>query len=115
MDEVPDKMLGIRLEERMDTKEKATVYVVYGNHGPSPAQLDDYLSYLSQAFRAVGYEVTFCEDPMPGKLNVLIECFDQEFCYKIKKASATPGTQFYVMATEFITGQTFNDFSSDIA
>ena len=88
-------------------------YVVYGNHGRSPVQLEDYHAYLTQFIRRQGYEVLFSEDPMPGQLNVLIEFFDAEFVRKIRKASGHSGGRFIVIATEFITGETFNEFGHD--
>lgn len=87
------------------------VYFVFGNHGPAPAQIEDYYLYLKQAFQFSGIELLLTEYPVPGKLNILIECFVQEYAYIVSETSKVKGTRFICLATEFITKQTFNDFS----
>lgn len=89
---------------------KNSVVIVYGNHGRSPAQLEDYHGYLMQSLKALEYDVLFSEEVVAGQLNLLIECFDTEDVQKIIAAKKQPGTRFICIATEFITQHTFNDF-----
>ena len=88
------------------------VYLVYGNHGRSPGQLEDYHTYLNQALAPQGLQVLYTEDPVAGEFNILIEFFDLEFVHKVRKASKVSGTRMILIATEFLTGPTFNDFST---
>jgi hypothetical protein len=86
------------------------ITLVYGNHGKAPAQLEDYFGYLAEAFKACGKEVVYSEGPLRGTLNVLIECFDEQFVRDVELLSSQTDTKFIVIATEFITGETFNSF-----
>lgn len=90
-----------------------TAYFVYGNHGKAPPQLDDYYAYLGEAFEAQGFRLHLSEYPVKGNLNILLECFDSAYCSRIREAAAAPGTRLILIATEFITGSTFNDFSGE--
>jgi hypothetical protein len=94
----------------MNTLSTKSAYIVYGNHGHSPTQLEDYHTYLTQALEPLGYQVLLTADPIPGEFNILIEFFDGKFVKRIQRAAQTPGTRLIVIATEFITGDTFNDF-----
>lgn len=85
--------------------------LVYGNHGKAPYQLDDYVRYIEAAATNLGYALQLSEDPVPGKTNLIIECFDAEYEHKVSVAASQPNTKIIVMATEFITGDTFNDFN----
>jgi len=90
------------------------IYVVYGNHGRSPAQLEDYHEYLTQAFESLGYAATFSEEIVGGRLNILMEYFSAYDVHKIREAHKIPGTRLICIATEFITDQTFNDFGINV-
>lgn len=87
-----------------------TVFAVYGNHGVSPTQLDDLLSYISECFLLVGKNVYFTEHPVAGSLNILIEHFSEADVTRVRDCLDTPGTRFVCIATEFLTGTTFNHF-----
>lgn len=89
---------------------KEPVYIVYGNHGVAPVQLEDYHLYFQQAFPTLGYQPIFTQFPVAGKLNVLIEAFDPQFEELISSAAAVKGTRFITIVTEFVTGNTFNRF-----
>lgn len=97
-----------------NNKTNQEIIVVYGNHGKSPVQLEDYHGFLQEAFKNLGYKVYFSEDPVRGKLNILIEFFDSDFIKKIAEAKTNSQTKFIIIATEFITQNTFNDFEPDI-
>lgn len=92
-----------------------TVYFVYGNHGPAPHQLDDLLSLCSELIpQVLGNQLLVSEEPKPGALNILVECFDPQFVARIQSIKAeSPSTRFVCIATEFVTGSTFNDFSGE--
>lgn len=87
-----------------------TIPIVYGNHGRAPAQLEDYHVYLNEALATLGYQAHFVEEVVPGRLNILIEYFSEKDVQKFREALKTPGTRYICVATEFITGATFNDF-----
>lgn len=85
-----------------------TVVVVYGNHGPAPVQIDDHLEYLVQAFGLHQTEIRLSETPEAGHPNILIEGFTSRDVDRVSSLAAT-GTRFVCIATEFLTGATFND------
>lgn len=86
-------------------------FIVFGNHGSSPVKLEDYFEYLSHVFSAADYEIRFSEGVVPGALNVLIESFEARHVQALVDAKKTPGTKFVLIATEVISGDSFNQFA----
>lgn len=88
---------------------------VYGNHGESPVQIEDYYELLADLVHAAtGRELVINREPMSGHLNFLLEAFDQPFVESLRNAKASdPSTKFICVATEFRTGPTFNNFSRE--
>lgn len=84
--------------------------LVYGNHRHSLALLDDYIEYLDKCFTASGRSLKLSADPVSGAVNILIDQFDHYFVTSAQKYK-TPGTRYVLVATEFITGSTFNNFN----
>lgn len=86
--------------------------LIYENHGNFGIHVGDYFLYLKYALESLGHradiEYAFC----PGEMNVVLECFNDTFTEKVE-SSWTPGTGMIVIATEFLTGQTFNDIYQD--
>lgn len=89
------------------------VAVVYGNHGAVPIQLEDYHVILEESFLESGVRFRHSESPVPGILNVLIECFDKDLVQDLIEMKAEhPATEYICIATEVVTGSTFNRFEA---
>ncbi len=93
-----------------------SVCFVYGNHGSSPNQLDDLWNICVQLFkRALNVDLLASERPVPGALNVIVECFDANFNARLRDIKASnPDTRLICIVTEFVTQQTFNQFESGL-
>lgn len=91
---------------------KANIFsLVYGNHGVSPVQIEDYLTYLVEAFARAGINLRCTEKPIPGAVNILLECFDENFYFDLMELrEKAPDTKFVCVCTEFVSNSTFNDF-----
>jgi hypothetical protein len=86
--------------------------IVYGNHGKDPFHVMDTLLLIKLSLEALGHKADLEELMTPGKTNILMECFSYDFIEALKEVHETPGTEFIIVATEFVTGETFNDFSA---
>lgn len=86
--------------------------LVYGNHGRDPFHIMDTLLLIKLSLEALGYKADLEERMIPGKVNILLECFTYDFVEAMKEVRKTPGTEFIIVATEFVTGKSFNDFNS---
>lgn len=86
--------------------------LVYGNHGKNPFHIMDTLSLIKLGLESLGYKADLDERMIPGKINIMLECFTYDFVEAMKEVRKTPGTEFIVVATEFVTGKSFNDFSN---
>ncbi|MCF6218381.1 MAG: hypothetical protein L3J62_05075 [Gammaproteobacteria bacterium] len=88
--------------------------LIYENHGHFGIHVGDYFLYLKYALESLGHradiEYAFC----PGEMNIVLECFNDAFAEKVE-SNWTPGTAMIVVATEFLTGHTFNDIYQDAA
>jgi len=86
--------------------------LIYENHGNFGLHVGDYFLYLKYALESLGHtadiEYAFC----PGHMNIMLECFNDAFTEKVK-SSWISGTSVIVVATEFLTGQTFNNIYQD--
>jgi len=86
--------------------------LVYGNHGRDPFHIMDTLLLIKLSLEALGHKADLEERMIPGKVNIMLECFTYDFVEAMKEIRKTPGTEFIIVATEFITGNSFNDFNS---
>ncbi len=86
--------------------------LVYGNHGRAPHHIEDFIMNLMAGFSGLNRKLLLSEHPVPGKINILIERFDSAFMEQIREMHKREGGRFVILATEFITGDTFNDFGA---
>jgi hypothetical protein len=86
-----------------------SVNIYIGNHA-NPLYVEDWVYLLLISFRAAGYEATFSTTTLEtDKLNIVLECFNpKSFDYFRERSVA--GARSIVIATEFLTGDTFNCF-----
>lgn len=94
----------------MKSNSRSKIYLVYGNHGEAPHQIEDYLEYLLDISKSLGFDMIFTREPVPGETNILMEYFDAPFVQRVEKCARQKGTKFIAIATEFVTGKTFNRF-----
>lgn len=83
---------------------------IYGNHANFGNGIHDTMQLLKYGFEESGHELHFEKNICPGHTNIIVELFTYDFLQRCIDASKTPGTRFVIIATEFITGETFNDF-----
>ncbi len=84
------------------------VKIVIGNHGVA-AQIEDIVTTLAGGFAKLGVRTDYEVRPVRGCMNVLIENFAKKFTAEVE--SLRGAARFIVVVTEFVTGDTFNDFS----
>ncbi len=84
--------------------------LVYGNHGRDPFHIMDTLLLVKLSLESLGHKADLEERMIPGKTNILLECFTFDFIEAMKEVRQSPGTELIIIATEFITGETFNAF-----
>lgn len=85
---------------------------IYGNHANFGNGIHDTMQLLKYGFEESGHELHFEQNVCPGCTNIIVELFTYDFLQRCIDASKTPGTRFVIIATEFITGKTFNDFKT---
>ena len=88
------------------------INIVTGNHGESPVHLEDIITYLTSAFQSGGLEVNIIPHLVYAEAHIIIECFDNYTADSILLCIST-GVKFILIVTEYITGNTFNEFSVD--
>lgn len=89
------------------------VYFIFGNHGNSPAQIEDYLDYLRSVAIYSGVEIRFSRELVPNAHNLILECFDEQSLFQLKDCKEKyPETRIACLCSEVITGNTFNNFAS---
>lgn len=87
--------------------------LVHGNHSNNSVHLYDTICLIKNFFALSGIKVVLSKHIVPNELNILIE----NFCYNyihgesFNNSLKYRDTDFIVIATEFLTGETFNDFS----
>ena len=86
------------------------IYFVYGNHNTPEVMEDlflliqDFLKYsLDKDLRPSKY-------PVPGAWNIVVEAMNKEWLDRLVLTKRVRGTRFFCVATEFVTGNTFNLF-----
>ncbi len=98
--------------DKLFKKVRTEAVMVYGNHGKSPAILEDFMLLLENAFLDSGIKLRFSPEVVPGQLNVFIEFFSATGLVGelIRIKQQHPDTDYVCIPTEMITGDTFNDF-----
>lgn len=74
--------------------------------------MEDYFRMLAGGLRANGHRVAFSAEPVAGRLNILIENFEERHVEAIRAAARESATRIVIIATEFLTGSTFNEFKT---
>jgi hypothetical protein len=87
------------------------VKIVYGNHWNFGIHVADTMLLLQKVFELAGHTADIERHFCPGHLNILLEGFDDDFTAATEEAMKTPGSRLLLIASEFLTGDTFNDFS----
>lgn len=91
---------------------QARVNLVFGNHGELPTHLEDNFKLLERVIEYTGGTYRYRTSPEAEETNVLIEHFDRKWTQEILQIKAeSPQTRFLILATEFLTGSSFNDFT----
>ncbi len=86
--------------------------IVYGNHHHGAVQIYDTLMLLKHGLASAGHKADLEPRLTPGKTNILVEFFTFDFVDVLREFAAVPGTRFIVVATEYLTGNTFNNFNA---
>ena len=96
------------------------VYGKYGRSGNIPinsplVHTTDNMLLLKYGLESLGHQVDFEHGFAPGYTNIIMENFTYDTLEEMKEAVSTKDTRFIIVATEFLTGDTFNDFGTCIA
>jgi len=83
----------------------------YINHGEAPLMIQDLVSYVRLALIEAGHDVYVGPFVEPQAINILIEGFS-EATTNILLAYASMGVKIVIIASEVVTGGTFNDFKT---
>lgn len=86
--------------------------LIYSNHGKAPSHLEDWLRFVKCAIDDAGYNVRYSDRICLRSVNILIEKFSDSEALDLVEAAAS-GADYILIATEFMTAGTFNDFSDD--
>ena len=86
--------------------------IIYGNHHHGAVQIYDTLMLLKHGLESAGHKADLEANLCPGKTNILIEFFTWDFVDVLRDVAKVPGTEFIVIATEYLTGETFNNFDN---
>jgi hypothetical protein len=81
--------------------------IVYGNHGRA-IQLEDHLITLQACLKQLGIRVDLEAEPQPDRTNLLVEGFGRTFTSHVESLAGR--ARFVILATELVTGNTFNAF-----
>ncbi|HRY16249.1 MAG TPA: hypothetical protein P5330_10315, partial [Candidatus Competibacteraceae bacterium] len=84
------------------------IKIVYENHDTG-IHIADTLLMMLWGLQGAGYRADIERELTPGYLNIMLENFNDQFTEKVLQL-ADQGTDFIIVATEFLTGSTFNDF-----
>lgn len=82
--------------------------LVYENHGNFGLHISDHFLYLKYALESLGHRADIEYEFCPGEFNIVMECFNDQFTEKVERLWS-PGTEMIIVATEFLTGDTFNN------
>lgn len=85
--------------------------LVYGNHGKDPVHVYETLLLIKYGLMSLGHKADLEHNITPGKTNIILENFTYDFLEVYREFASVPGTEYILVATEFLTGETFNQFS----
>jgi hypothetical protein len=86
--------------------------LIYGNHAANGLAIVDTLNLIKHSLEELGHQAHFERNICPGHINIVTEFFTYDFLAHYEKALETAGTQFIIIATEYLTGETFNNFDN---
>ena len=88
-------------------------YFVFGNHA-STRIIEDYFVILKECLQyCLGETLQVSEEPVPGHWNFYLENFNDKDIAVLRQAKERDaGTRVVCIATEYLTGGTFNRFKS---
>lgn len=89
------------------------IRVVYGNHWNFGIHVSDTVRLIKCALEDIGFRVDIEKDISDKSINIIIENFSDEYLNKVKSCYERGG-RFIIVATEFLTVDTFNDFGGDV-
>lgn len=89
------------------------VRLVYGNHNCFGIHVADTLLLIQKVFELAGCDATIEHNIAPGQVNVVLEGFDDRFASETEQAMQRRGSRLIIVATEYLTGRTFNKFDGD--
>jgi hypothetical protein len=84
--------------------------LIYGNHDNHGVMIYDTLQLLLHSLRESGHDVHLEKNMCPGFTNIIIENFSYDFLHHYFEFAKIPNTKFIIIATEFFTGNCFNQF-----
>lgn len=90
---------------------KQPIKIIYQNHGATGIHVADILTLIRDGLTMAGYHADIERNFVPGHTNILLENFNDEFTDQLLQ-SLDLGTQFIIVATEFLTSGTFNHFGN---
>ena len=85
------------------------IKIIYGNFLNNLEVMDDWMTFMMKAVKSLGHSAEFEQRVVPNHVNIVFDGFNDEFAKSIlcQNNSKTP---ILLIATEFITGTTFNTF-----
>jgi len=86
--------------------------LVYGNHAANGLAIFDTLHLIKHSLEELGHQAHFERNICPGHINIVTEFFTYDFMAHYDNALKTECTQFIIIATEYLTGETFNNFDN---
>lgn len=89
------------------------IKIVYGNHTSFGIHVADTLLLIQKLFELAGLRADFEQKFSSGNLNVVLEGFNDKFTLEAERAMQVKGSRLIIVATEFLTGTTFNDFNAE--
>lgn len=84
--------------------------LIVTNHGDLRA-IEDWILTIMGMLRVVGSDVALGDRFATDRINVVLEGFDVSFLAEIESA-AKRGSKIIIIATEYVTGNTFNQFKA---
>ena len=85
------------------------VFIVFGNHG-AVTHTQDGMELIRKALLRIGVDALYTAEPEPNSINIFAENFTNvqlKRYFDCKKRY--PTTKYIVIASELVTGNTFND------
>ena len=84
--------------------------LIVSNHNDLRA-IEDWIMTITGMLRVVGCDASCGDRFLPQMPNIILECFDESFIARCETALAQD-CPIIILATEYITGETFNHFQS---